>query len=72
MNKKILGKIKKISDLKEKIKTLEKEVESLEKDVEDAKNKEFSALSLAFFHEENPDKRAEIERKIKSLMLIKE
>ncbi len=68
MNKKIQYKIKKIADLKDKIKKLEIEVEALEKDVEAARNKEFSALSQAFFREENPDRRAEIEQKIKSLM----
>lgn len=68
MNQKIQAKIKKIANLKVKIKDLQNEIERLEKDVEDAKNKEFSALSLAFFREENPDRRAEIEQKIKSLM----
>ena len=68
MNQKIQMKIKKIVNLKAKIKTLEDEVEALEKDVEAARNKEFSALSQAFFREENPDRRAEIEQKIKSLM----
>lgn len=68
MNKKIQYKIKKIADLKDKIKKLEIEVEALEKDVEEAKEKEFSQLSKAFFMEENPNKKMEIEDKIKSLM----
>lgn len=68
MNQKIQMKIKKIANLKEKIKILENEVEALEKDVEEAKEKEFSQLSKAFFMEENPNKKMEIEDKIKSLM----
>lgn len=69
MNKKIQLKIKKIADLKDKIKKLEIEVEALENDVQAAKEKEFSILSRAFFTEENADKKAEIEDKIKSLIM---
>lgn len=68
MNKKIQLKIKKIVTLKAKIKALEDEVTALENEVKTAKDKEFSMLSRAFFTEENADKKAEIEDKIKSLM----
>lgn len=68
MNKKIQLKIKKIADLKDKIKKLEIEVEALENDVQAAKEKEFNSLSKAFFAENDPDKKSEIEDKIKSLM----
>lgn len=68
MNKKIQLKIKKIVTLKAKIKALENEVTALENEVKTAKDKEFSILSRAFFTEENADKKAEIEDKIKSLM----
>lgn len=68
MNKKIQLKIKKIVTLKAKIKALENEVTALENEVKTAKDKEFSILSRAFFSEENADKKAEIEDKIKSLM----
>ncbi len=68
MNKKIQLKIKKIADLKDKIKKLEIEVEALENDVQAAKEKEFNSLSKAFFAENDPDKKAELETKIKSLI----
>lgn len=68
MNKKIQLKIKKIADLKDKIKKLEIEVEALENDVQAAKEKEFNGLSKAFFAENDPDKKAELETKIKSLI----
>lgn len=68
MNKKVQAKIKKIADIKAKIKELENEVSELENEVEAAKEKEFNMLSRAFFTEENADKKAEIEDKIKSLM----
>lgn len=68
MNKKVQLKIKKIANLKEKIKTLENEVEALENDVQAAKEKEFNSLSKAFFAENDPDKKSEIEQKIKSLI----
>lgn len=68
MNKKIQLKIKKIADLKDKIKKLEIEVEALENDVQAAKEKEFNFLSKAFFVENDPDKKAELETKIKSLI----
>lgn len=68
MNKKIQLKIKKIADLKDKIKKLEIEVEALENDVQAAKEKEFYSLSKAFFAENDPDKKAELETKIKSLI----
>lgn len=69
MNKKMQAKIKKIADIKEKIRKLESEVETLENEVKTAKDKEFSILSRAFFTEENADKKAEIENKIKSLIM---
>ncbi len=69
MNKKIQLKIKKIADLKDKIKKLEIEVEALENDVQAAKEKEFNMLSKAFFNESEPNKKAEIEDKIKSLIM---
>lgn len=69
MNKKIQLKIKKIADLKDKIKKLEIEVEALENDVQAAKEKEFNILSKAFFNESEPNKKAEIEDKIKSLIM---
>ena len=62
-------KIKKIADLKDKIKKLEIEVEALENDVQAAKEKEFNMLSKAFFNESEPNKKAEIEDKIKSLIM---
>ena len=62
MNKKIQLKIKKIVTLKAKIKALENEVEA-------AKEREFNSLSKAFFSENDPDKKAEIEDKIKSLIM---
>lgn len=68
MNKKIQLKIKKIVTLKAKIKALENEVTALENEVEAAKEREFNSLSKAFFSENDPDKKAEIEEKIKSLM----
>lgn len=68
MNKKVQAKIKKIADIKSKIKALENEVTALENEVKTAKDKEFSILSRAFFTEENADKKAEIEDKIKSLV----
>lgn len=68
MNKKMQAKIKKIADIKEKIRKLESEVETLENEVKTAKEKEFNQLSKAFFMEQNPDKKSEIEEKIKSLM----
>lgn len=68
MNKKIQLKIKKISILKDKIKNLQNEIEALENEVEAAKDKEFNLLSKAFFAENDIDKKAEIEEKIKSLM----
>ena len=68
MNKKIQLKIKKIVTLKAKIKALENEVSELENEVKTAKDKEFNLLSKAFFNESEPNKKAEIEEKIKSLM----
>lgn len=68
MNQKIQIKIKKIVTLKAKIKALENEVTALENEVEAAKEREFNSLSKAFFRENDPDKKAEIEDKIKSLM----
>lgn len=67
MNKKIQLKIKKIADIKSKIKALENEVSELENEVEAAK--EFNMLSKAFFNESEPNKKAEIEDKIKSLIM---
>lgn len=69
MNKKIQLKIKKIVTLKAKIKALENEVTALENEVEAAKDKEFNMLSKAFFNESEPNKKAEIEDKIKSLIM---
>lgn len=69
MNKKIQQKIKKISILKDKIKNLQNEIEALENEVEAAKEKEFNMLSKAFFNESEPNKKAEIEDKIKSLIM---
>lgn len=69
MNKKVQAKIKKIADIKAKIKTLENEVSELENDVQAAKEKEFNSLSKAFFAENDPDKKAELETKIKSLIM---
>lgn len=69
MNKKIQLKIKKIVTLKAKIKALENEVTALENEVEAAKEKEFNMLSKAFFNESEPNKKAEIEDKIKSLIM---
>lgn len=69
MNKKVQAKIKKIADIKAKIKTLENEVSELENEVETAKEKEFNMLSKAFFNESEPNKKAEIEDKIKSLIM---
>lgn len=68
MNKKVQAKIKKIADIKAKIKAFENEVSELENEVEAAKEKEFNSLSKAFFAENDPDKKAEIEEKIKSLI----
>lgn len=69
MNKKVQAKIKKIADIKSKIKALENEVSELENEVEAAKEKEFNMLSKAFFNESEPNKKAEIEDKIKSLIM---
>ena len=69
MNKKVQAKIKKIADIKAKIKTLENEVSELENEVEAAKEKEFNMLSKAFFNESEHNKKAEIEDKIKSLIM---
>ena len=69
MNKKVQAKIKKIADIKAKMKTLENEVSELENEVEAAKEKEFNMLSKAFFNESEPNKKAEIEDKIKSLIM---
>lgn len=69
MNKKVQAKIKKIADIKAKIKALENEVSELENEVEAAKEKEFNILSKAFFNESEPNKKAEIEDKIKSLIM---
>lgn len=68
MNKKIQAKIKKIANLKVKIKDLKNEIEALENEVKTAKEKEFNQLSKAFFMEQNPDKKTELEEKIKSLI----
>lgn len=68
MNKKIQMKIKKIANLKAKIKALENEVTALEKEVEAAKEREFNSLSKAFFSENDPEKKTELETKIKSLI----
>lgn len=68
MNQKIQMKIKKIVTLKAKIKALENEVTALENEVKAAKEKEFNSLSKAFFAENDPDKKSEIEQKIKSLI----
>lgn len=68
MNKKIQQKIKKISTLKDKIKSLQNEIEELENEVKTAKDKEFNLLSKAFFNENDQQKKAELETKIKSLI----
>lgn len=68
MNKKVQAKIKKIADIKAKIKALENEVTALENEVEAAKDKEFNLLSKAFFNENDQQKKAELETKIKSLI----
>ena len=64
MNKKVQAKIKKIKPSSKKA-----NYDELENEVEAAKEKEFNMLSKAFFNESEPNKKAEIEDKIKSLIM---
>ena len=68
MNKKTQQKIKKLGTLKDKMKGLQDEIEQLEAEIQSEKDKEFNTLSKAFFKETAPDKKAQIEEKIKSLI----
>lgn len=68
MNKKMQLKIKKLDTLKNKMKGLQNEIDRLETEIQSEKDKEFNRLSKAFFAETNPQKKDEIEVRIKSLI----
>ena len=68
MNKKLQQKIKKLNILKDKMRDLKNEIDNLSQGIQSEKDKEFNLLSKAFFAENDIDKKAEIEEKIKSLM----
>lgn len=68
MNKKLQQKIKKLNILKDKMRDLKNEIDNLSQEIQSEKDKEFNLLSKAFFAENDPNKKAELETKIKSLM----
>ena len=47
---------------------LKNEIDNLSQEIQSEKDKEFNLLSKAFFAENDPNKKAELETKIKSLM----
>lgn len=65
----LAAKIKKIAEKKAKMEALKNEIDILEADMREVKNKEFNKLSMQFFKSENDEKRAEIEQKIKALIM---
>ena len=65
----LAAKIKKIAEKKAKMEALKNEIDILEEDMREVKNKEFNKLSMQFFKSENDEKRAEIEQKIKALIM---
>lgn len=63
------AKLKRIAEKKAKMEALKNEIDILEADIREVKNKEFNKLSMQFFKSENDEKRAEIEQKIKALIM---